>query len=111
MRAARIWRPETMLLITDSIYDSGNATTGHPALSKLGPDIRYQMVACAGLPIGGDLAAYFLGLLVEYEWGKHESYIEQDQSHVSAPTRQAGEGGPGLATKHTGGNGARNAPL
>src|SRR5262245_55970021 len=30
----------------DSIYDSGNAATGHPALSKAGPDIRYQMVAC-----------------------------------------------------------------
>jgi hypothetical protein len=25
--------------------------------------------------IGGDLVAYFLGLLVEYEWGKHVSLI------------------------------------
>jgi hypothetical protein len=25
--------------------------------------------------IGGDLAAYFLGLLVEYVWGKHVSMI------------------------------------
>jgi hypothetical protein len=25
--------------------------------------------------IGGDLAAYFLGLLVEYEWGKRVSLI------------------------------------
>jgi hypothetical protein len=25
--------------------------------------------------IGGDLAAYLLGLLVEYEWGKHVSLI------------------------------------
>jgi hypothetical protein len=25
--------------------------------------------------IGGDFAAYFLGLLVEYEWGKHVSLI------------------------------------
>jgi hypothetical protein len=25
--------------------------------------------------IGGDLAAYFLGLLVEYAWGKHVSMI------------------------------------
>ncbi len=25
--------------------------------------------------IGGDLAAYFLGLLVEYEWGTHASLI------------------------------------
>ena len=25
--------------------------------------------------IGGDLAAYFLGLLVEYEWGMHASLI------------------------------------
>src|SRR5262245_20953077 len=31
----------------------------------------------------------FPWLACEYEWGKHESYIEQDQSHVSAPTRQA----------------------
>src|SRR5262245_51806716 len=30
IRAARIWRPETMLLITRLyIYDSGNAATGH----------------------------------------------------------------------------------
>ena len=43
MRAARIWRPETMLLITQSIYDSGNAAAGHPALSKAGPDIRYHV--------------------------------------------------------------------
>jgi hypothetical protein len=28
-----------------TLYDSGNAATGHPALSK-GPDIRYQMVTC-----------------------------------------------------------------
>jgi hypothetical protein len=28
-----------------SIYDSGNAATGHPALSKEGPDIRYLGVA------------------------------------------------------------------
>jgi len=40
IRAARIWRPETMLLITRTICDSGNAATGHPALSKAGPDIR-----------------------------------------------------------------------
>jgi len=25
--------------------------------------------------IGGDIAAYFLGLLVEYEWGTHVSLI------------------------------------
>ena len=25
--------------------------------------------------IGGDVAAYFLGLLVEYEWGTHVSLI------------------------------------
>jgi hypothetical protein len=25
--------------------------------------------------IGGDFVAYFLGLLVEYEWGKHVSLI------------------------------------
>ena len=25
--------------------------------------------------IGGDLAAYFLGLLVEYEWGKQASLL------------------------------------
>jgi hypothetical protein len=25
--------------------------------------------------IGGDLVAYLLGLLVEYEWGKHVSLI------------------------------------
>ena len=25
--------------------------------------------------IGGDIAAYFLGLLVEYEWGPHVSLI------------------------------------
>ena len=25
--------------------------------------------------IGGDLVAYFLGLLVEYEWGTHVSLI------------------------------------
>ena len=25
--------------------------------------------------IGGDLVAYFLSLLVEYEWGKHVSLI------------------------------------
>jgi hypothetical protein len=25
--------------------------------------------------IGGDLASYFLGLLVEYEWGSHVSLI------------------------------------
>jgi hypothetical protein len=29
-----------------TLYDSGNAATGHPALSKTGPDIRYQMVTC-----------------------------------------------------------------
>ncbi len=29
-----------------TLYDSRNAATGHPALSKEGPDIRYQMVAC-----------------------------------------------------------------
>src|SRR5262249_15736237 len=26
-----------------TLYDSANAATGHPALSKAGPDIRYQM--------------------------------------------------------------------
>jgi hypothetical protein len=31
-----------------TLYDSRNAATGHPALSKKGPDIRYQMVACWG---------------------------------------------------------------
>src|SRR5215472_8375686 len=35
-----------MLLMTSSIHDSGNAATAHPALSKAGPDIRYQMVTC-----------------------------------------------------------------
>ena len=29
-----------MLLITRTICDSGNAATGHPALSEAGPDIR-----------------------------------------------------------------------
>jgi hypothetical protein len=31
-----------MLLIPDSIYDSGNAATGHPALSKAGAQARYD---------------------------------------------------------------------
>jgi len=29
-----------------TLYDSGNAATGHPAWSKAGPDVRYQMVTC-----------------------------------------------------------------
>src|SRR5215471_3113650 len=29
-----------------TLYDPGNATTGHLALSKAGPDIRYQTVTC-----------------------------------------------------------------
>ena len=30
---------------------------------------------CVAFMIGGDLAAYFLGLLVEYEWGKQVSLL------------------------------------
>src|SRR5262249_51213702 len=61
MRAARIWRPETMLLMTRSIYDSGNAATGHPALSKAGPDMRYHacvMVMVSGVALGLSCVTY-----------------------------------------------------
>jgi hypothetical protein len=44
LRAARIWRPETMLLITKLYTILETPPPDHPALSKAGPDIRYQMV-------------------------------------------------------------------
>ena len=33
------------------------------------------IVFCLVFMIAGDLAAYFLGLLIEYEWGSHASLI------------------------------------
>ena len=33
------------------------------------------MARCPVFMIAGDLAAYFLGLLIEYEWGSHASLI------------------------------------
>ena len=33
-----------------TLYDSGNAATGHPALSKAGPDIRYHVCVMVMVP-------------------------------------------------------------
>jgi hypothetical protein len=40
--------------------------------------------------IGGDFAAYFLGLLVEYEWGKHQFGSRQVVRHAGKKTPQRG---------------------
>jgi hypothetical protein len=35
-----------------TLYDSGNAATGYPALSKAGPDIRYPVCVMVMVPVG-----------------------------------------------------------
>src|SRR5215469_10573299 len=57
IRAARISRPETMLLITRLYIRFWKSRHGSPALSKAGPDIRYQMVhaVCRASNVGAVL--------------------------------------------------------
>jgi hypothetical protein len=43
--------------------------------AKQKPEGEMEETKTAAAMIGGDLVAYFLGLLVEYEWGKHVSLI------------------------------------